>query len=73
MNKYAKHKKEYIKLTIRCDVEDLDNFKYICNIIGLSANNQINIFIKKFNAENKNLLDNSPSYQHIVDFFNAEN
>ena len=66
--KYTNHKdKEFIKLTIRSNKEDLDKFKAICKILGLSANNQINILIRKFNFENKNLF--SPD----VDFWAAEN
>lgn len=59
---YAKHKTDFIKLTIRCDKEDLDRFKTVCKILGLSANNQINIMIKKFNYENKNLLGSTSSF-----------
>ena len=69
MNKYAKHKKEYIKLTIRVDADVLNKFKEICKISGLSANNQINIFIKKFNFENKYLFQDSTS----IDFWDEEN
>ena len=61
MNKYAKHKKEYIKLTIRVDADVLNKFKEICKISGLSANNQINIFIKKFNFENSYLFQDNTS------------
>lgn len=56
---YAKHKKEFVKLTIRCDTDDLDRFKHICKIMGLSANNQINILIRQFLYENKRFFDNN--------------
>lgn len=69
MNKYAKHKKEYVKLTIRVDADVLNKFKEICKISGLSANNQINIFIKKFNFENKYLFQDNTS----IDFWDEEN
>ena len=69
MNKYAKHKKEYVKLTIRVDADVLNKFKEICKISGLSANNQINIFIKKFNFENKYLFQDSTT----IDFWDEEN
>lgn len=65
MNKYAKHKKEYVKLTIRVDADVLNKFKEICKISGLSANNQINIFIKKFNFENNYLFPGNSS----IDFW----
>lgn len=72
--KYTKHnKKEFVKLTIRCDKEDLDKFKHICEISGLSANNQINIFIRKYIFENQSLLSTSSfsvqQNQSIIDFF----
>lgn len=70
MNKYAKHKKEYVKLTIRVDADVLNKFKEICKISGLSANNQINIFIKKFNFENKYLFSQDPT---SIDFWYEEN
>ena len=70
---YAKHKKEFVKLTIRCDIDDLDRFKKICKICGQSANNQINIMIKKFNYENKNLISDSPTNQSIIDFWDSQN
>lgn len=61
--RYTKHKKEFVKLTIRCDSDDLERFKQICKILGLSANNQINIFIRRFNFENKNLFSDSEKKQ----------
>ena len=71
MRKYTKHKqKEYVKLTIRVDLDDLNKFKEVCEISGLSANNQINILIKKYNYENKNLLSQDATN---IDFWDAEN
>lgn len=49
-----KKKGEIVKLTIRIDTEELEKFKYICKVRGLSANNQINMMIKEFNFFNKN-------------------
>jgi hypothetical protein len=49
-----KKKGEYVKLTIRIDTQELEKFKQICKVRGLSANNQINIMIKEFNYFNKN-------------------
>ena len=69
---YAKHKKEFVKLTIRCDVDDLDRFKKICKICGQSANNQINILMKKYNYENKNLISELAE-QTIIDFWDKQN
>lgn len=69
---YAKHKKEFVKLTIRCDIDDLDRFKKICKICGQSANNQINILMKKYNYENKNLIS-EVSEQSIIDFWDKQN
>ena len=57
---YAKHKnKDFIKLTIRCDSDELHNFKKICEISGLSANNQINILMRQYIHNNKFLLESS--------------
>ena len=67
MGKYTKHNKEYIKLTIRCDLDDLNRFKKVCSVLGLSANNQINLLIRKFNFENKNLTSDE-SYQNMFGF-----
>lgn len=49
-----KKKGEIVKLTIRIDTKQLDDFKKICQVRGLSANNQINIMIKEFNYFNRN-------------------
>lgn len=56
-----KKKGEIVKLTIRIDTKQLDDFKKICQVRGLSANNQINIFIKKFNFENSYLFQDNTS------------
>lgn len=69
---YAKHKKEFVKLTIRCDIDDLDRFKKICKICGQSANNQINILMKKYNYENKNLIS-EVAEKSIIDFWDSQN
>lgn len=55
--KYSNRKKDFIKLTIRCERGELDLFKAICHIKGLSANNQINIMIREFLFENKRFVD----------------
>ena len=57
--KYSNRKKEFIKLTIRVETEELSNFKKVCEIMGLSANNQINILIRQFLYENKRFFDNN--------------
>ena len=49
-----KKKGEFVKLTIRIDTQELEKFKQVCKVRGLSANNQINIMIKEFNYFNKN-------------------
>lgn len=55
--KYSNRKKEFVRLTIRVDKNELDNFKSICDILSLSANNQINLLIRKFLFENRSLFD----------------
>lgn len=57
--KYSKLDKEFIKLTIRIDKQELDKFKKLCEISGLSANNQINILIREFIHNKKYLLENN--------------
>lgn len=49
-----KKKGEFVKLTIRIDTEELKKFKKVCEVRGMSANNQINVMIKEFNYFNKN-------------------
>ena len=56
--KYSNRKKEFIKLTIRVESEELANFKKVCEIMGLSANNEINILIRQFLYENSRFFDN---------------
>ena len=56
--KYSNRKKEFIKLTIRVESEELSNFKKVCEIMGLSANNEINILIRQFLFENSRFFDN---------------
>lgn len=55
--KYSNRKKEFVRLTIRVDKNELENFKSICDILSLSANNQINLLIRKFLYENRALFD----------------
>lgn len=55
--KYGKRSKEFVKFTIRIDNDDLQKFKNICEIRGLSGNNQITILIREFNFKNRILLE----------------
>lgn len=57
--KYSNRKKEFVKLTIRVQSDELENFKKVCCILGLSANNQINIMIREFLYRNRSLFDNN--------------
>lgn len=66
--RYSNRKKEFVKLTIRVETKELDDFKLICSIKGLSANNQINIMIREFLFENKRFLDNE-NCQTEIDFW----
>lgn len=70
--KYSNRKKEFVKLTIRVQSDELENFKKVCCILGLSANNQINIMIREFLYRNRSLFDNN-SCQTIIDFCDKEN
>lgn len=69
--KYSNRKKEFVKLTIRVESKELDEFKAICGIKGLSANNQINIMIREFLFENKRFVDkkNCQNEQCEIDFW----
>ena len=69
---YTKHKKEFIKLTIRIDKEELDKFKMVCCIKGLSANNQINILIREFLFENLRFYEKSFSIPEIDNWDKTE-
>lgn len=55
--KYGKRNKEFVKFTIRIEVDELEKFKSICNIFGLSGNNQITILIREFIFKNRNLIE----------------
>lgn len=55
--KYGKRKKEFVKFTVRVDVDELENFKKICEIHGVSGNNQITILLREFIFKNRNLLE----------------
>lgn len=57
--KYGKRKKDFVKFTIRIDADELEKFKKICEIFGLSGNNQITILIREFNFKNRNLTEES--------------
>lgn len=57
MMKYGKRKKEFVKFTVRVDVDQLENFKKICEIFGVSGNNQITILMREFIFKNRNLLE----------------
>lgn len=57
MMKYGKRKKEFVKFTVRIDVDQLENFKKICEIFGVSGNNQITILMREFIFKNRNLLE----------------
>lgn len=52
-----KKKGDFVKLTIRVDAVEHENLKKICEIFGISANNQINMMIREFNFKNRNLID----------------
>lgn len=55
--KYGKRQKEFVKFTIRADSQDLEKFKKICEIFGVSGNNQITILLREFNFKNRNLIE----------------
>lgn len=66
--KYSNRKKEFVKLTIRVETKELENFKKVCTILGLSANNQINIMIREFLYRNRSLFDKE-NCQTTIDFW----
>ena len=66
MSKYKNREKEFTKLTIRVDNEDLFKFKKLCSIFGISANNQINILIRQTIYQNRNIFDQE---EEIIDFW----
>lgn len=56
--KYTSHNKdEYIKLTIRVTKKDYDRFSQLCEIFGISMNNLINQFIRKYNYTQREIFD----------------
>lgn len=70
MGKYKNRSDDYTKLTIRVDNKDLFKFKKLCQIFGISANNQINIFIKTAIYQNRQLFEDE---NEIIDFWKEEN
>ena len=66
MSKYKNREKDFTKLTIRVDNEDLFKFKKLCSIFGISANNQINILIRQTIYQNRNIFDQE---EEIIDFW----
>lgn len=66
MSKYKNREKEFTKLTIRVDNEDLFKFKKLCSIFGISANNQINILIRQTIYQNRNIFNQE---EEIIDFW----
>ena len=66
MGKYKNREKEFTKLTIRVDNDDLFKFKKLCSIFGISANNQINILIRQTIYQNRNIFDQE---EEIIDFW----
>lgn len=66
MSKYKNREKEFTKLTIRVDNEDLFKFKKLCSIFGISANNQINILIRQTIYQNRNIFDQE---EETIDFW----
>ena len=64
--KYKNREKEFTKLTIRVDNDDLFKFKKLCAISGLSANNQINILIRQTIYQNRNIFDQD---EETIDFW----
>lgn len=66
MGKYKNREKEFTKLTIRVDNDDLFKFKKLCSIFGISANNQINILIRQTIYQNRNIFDQE---EETIDFW----
>lgn len=64
--KYKNREKEFTKLTIRVDNEDLFKFKKLCSVFGISANNQINILIRQTIYQNRNIFDQD---EETIDFW----
>lgn len=64
--KYKNREKEFTKLTIRVDNDDLFKFKKLCSVFGISANNQINILIRQTIYKNRNIFDQD---NETIDFW----
>lgn len=64
--KYKNREKEFTKLTIRVDNDDLFKFKKLCSVFGISANNQINILIRQTIYQNRNIFDQD---NETIDFW----
>ena len=67
---YKPRNKDFVKLTIRVNENDLIKFKKLCQINGISCNNQINIYIRQALYFNRNLFDNE---NEIIDFWDEKN
>lgn len=70
MAKYKAKSDNFTKLTIRVNNEDLFKFKKLCQVFGISANNQINILIRQTIYQNRNIFDNE---NEIIDFCDEKN
>lgn len=68
--KYKSRSEDFTKLTIRVNNDDLFKFKKLCQIFGISANNQINIFIRSAIYQNRSLFDDE---NEIIDFWDKNN
>lgn len=67
--KYKPRCNDFTKLTIRVNNDDLFKFKKLCSIFGISANNQINMFIRQAIFQNRHLFDDVSE----IDFWNVDN
>lgn len=70
MGKYKSRSEDFTKLTIRVNNEELFKFKKLCQVFGISANNQINILIRQTIYQNRNLFDQE---EEIIDFWDEKN
>lgn len=68
--KYKSRSDDFTKLTIRVNNDDLFKFKKLCQIFGISANNQINMFIRSAIYQNRNLFENE---NEIIEFRDKQN
>lgn len=55
---YKLRNKDLVKLTIRVNESDLVKFKKLCQINGLSCNNQINVYIRQALYLNRKFFEN---------------